>query len=83
MPLQIIALTPDFAVSPQLATTDFASLVQQGFKTVINNTIHPCKSNVFPVSYFPVHNLAGNQPELLAGMSGVAHFRLNPGGRGA
>ena len=37
MPLQIIALTPDFAVSPQLATTDFASLVQQGFKTVINN----------------------------------------------
>lgn len=37
MPLQIIALTPDFAVSPQLATTDFAPLVQQGFKTVINN----------------------------------------------
>ena len=37
MPLQIIALTPDFAVSPQLATTDFASLVQQGFRTVINN----------------------------------------------
>lgn len=25
--------------------------------------------------------MAGNQPELLAGMSGVAHFRLNPGGR--
>lgn len=37
MPLQIIALTPDFAVSPQLATTDFASLAQQGFKTIINN----------------------------------------------
>lgn len=37
MPLQIIALTPDFAVSPQLATNDFAPLAQQGFKTVINN----------------------------------------------
>ena len=37
MPLQIIALTPDFAVSPQLATTDFAALAQQGFKTIINN----------------------------------------------
>ncbi len=37
MPLQIIALTPDFAVSPQLATTDFAFLAQQGFKTIINN----------------------------------------------
>ena len=37
MPLQIISLTPDFAVSPQLATTDFAALAQQGFKTIINN----------------------------------------------
>ena len=30
MPLQIMALTPDFAVSPQLATTDFSALAQQG-----------------------------------------------------
>ena len=37
MPLQIISLTPDYAVSPQLATTDFAALAQQGFKTIINN----------------------------------------------
>ena len=37
MPMQIIALTPDFSVSPQLATTDFVFLAQQGFKTVINN----------------------------------------------
>ena len=37
MPLQIIALTHDFAVSPQLATTDFSALAQQGFKTIINN----------------------------------------------
>ena len=37
MPLQIISLTPDFAVSPQLATTDFSALAQQGFKTIINN----------------------------------------------
>ncbi|MFY3385922.1 TIGR01244 family sulfur transferase [Paracidovorax sp. MALMAid1276] len=37
MSLQIIALSPDFAVSPQLATMDFASLAEQGFKTIINN----------------------------------------------
>lgn len=37
MGLQIIALTPEFAVSPQLSASDFASVVAQGFTTVINN----------------------------------------------
>lgn len=37
MPVQIHPITPDFAVAPQLAPTDFAALVQQGIKTVINN----------------------------------------------
>jgi len=37
MNLQAIALTSDFAVSPQLSTGDFAWVAAQGFKTVINN----------------------------------------------
>lgn len=37
MPLHINAITPDFAVAPQLAPTDYVALAQQGFKTVINN----------------------------------------------
>jgi uncharacterized protein (TIGR01244 family) len=37
MSLHIVALTPDFAVAPQLSTADFAWLSTQGFKTVINN----------------------------------------------
>jgi uncharacterized protein (TIGR01244 family) len=37
MTWQAIALTPDFAVSPQLAANDFAGVAAQGFKTVINN----------------------------------------------
>ena len=34
---QPTALTSDFSVSPQLATTDFAELAAAGYKTVINN----------------------------------------------
>ncbi|MBT9511162.1 MAG: TIGR01244 family phosphatase [Acidovorax sp.] len=37
MGLQVIALTPDFAVSPQLLAEDFSWVFAQGFKTVINN----------------------------------------------
>ena len=37
MGMQIIALTPDFAVSPQLLAEDFAWVSAQGFKTLINN----------------------------------------------
>lgn len=37
MGMQIIALTPDFAVSPQLLAADFAWVSSQGFKTLINN----------------------------------------------
>ncbi|MDH4419507.1 MAG: TIGR01244 family sulfur transferase [Acidovorax sp.] len=37
MAMQIIALTPDFAVSPQLLADDFAFVSGQGFKTLINN----------------------------------------------
>lgn len=37
MPLQIIGLTPLFAVSPQLGEADFAEVVARGFTTVINN----------------------------------------------
>lgn len=37
MSLQVIALTPEFAVSPQLSASDFTAVVAQGFATVINN----------------------------------------------
>jgi len=37
MNLQPIALTADFAVSPQLSVDDFAGVAALGFKTVINN----------------------------------------------
>jgi len=37
MPLQVVALTPDFAVSAQLSADDFAWVSAQGFKTVLNN----------------------------------------------
>lgn len=37
MTLHVTALTPDFAVSPQLSALDFALVSAQGFKTVINN----------------------------------------------
>lgn len=37
MGMQIIALTPDFAVAPQLLAKDFAWVSAQGFKTLINN----------------------------------------------
>lgn len=37
MGMQIIALTPDFAVSPQLQAADFAWAAAQGFKTLVNN----------------------------------------------
>jgi uncharacterized protein (TIGR01244 family) len=37
MSLYIVALAPDFAVSPQLSAADIAGLAAQGFKTVINN----------------------------------------------
>ncbi len=37
MGMQIIALTPGFAVSPQLMAEDFAWVSTQGFKTLVNN----------------------------------------------
>lgn len=37
MGLQVIALTPEFAVSPQLSASDFSAVAAQGFTTVINN----------------------------------------------
>ncbi|MBX9832682.1 MAG: TIGR01244 family phosphatase [Burkholderiaceae bacterium] len=37
MSLQVIALKPEFAVSPQLSASDFTAVVAQGFATVINN----------------------------------------------
>ncbi|WP_420860667.1 TIGR01244 family sulfur transferase [Algirhabdus cladophorae] len=35
--MQINHITPDYAVSPQVAPTDFAQIAQAGFKTVICN----------------------------------------------